>query len=201
MRSPLNSNSADSTIGAAHYKRIDEFVARLTIPLLRRPRAAQPIEDNDMNRILIAFTTGMLLLAGNGFAAETIADIEVVRSIAETERKAIVADNMFFTSEEAEKFWPVYNEYREEARKVGDTRVQVIRNLANEFKTLDDARAEELLREVLDFQADRVKLRKSYVRKFNKVIPPKKTVRFFQIDSKLDAVIDFALATEIPLVN
>jgi hypothetical protein len=54
---------------------------------------------------------------------------------------------------------------------------------------------------VLDFQADRVKLRKSYVKKFNKVIPPKKTVRFFQIDNKLDTIIDFALAKEIPLVN
>jgi hypothetical protein len=114
-----------------------------------------------MNRILIAFTTGMLLLAGNGFAAETIADIEVVRSIAEAERKVIVADNMFLTPAEAEKFWPIYNEYREESRKVGDQRVQVIRDLANEFDTLDDARAEQLLREVLDFQADRVKLRKS----------------------------------------
>jgi hypothetical protein len=180
---------------------IDETAARLTIPLPRRLRAAQPIEDDEMNRILITFAVGMLLLVGNGFAADTIADIEVVRSIAEAERKAIVADNMRITQEEAEKFWPVYNEYREQARKVGDKRVQVIRDLASEFETLDDARAEELLREVLDFQADRVKLRKSYVKKFNKAIPPKKTVRFFQIDSKLDTLIDFALATEIPLVN
>ena len=51
------------------------------------------------------------------------------------------------------------------------------------------------------YQADRVKLRKSYVKKFNKAIPPKKTVRFFQIDNKLDTIIDFALAKEIPLVN
>jgi len=154
-----------------------------------------------MNRILIALTAGTLLLAGVGFAADTTATIEVVRSIAETERKAIVADNMIFTPEEAEKFWPVYNEYREEERRVGDQRVKVIRDLANEFETLDDKRAEELLREVLDFQEDRVKLRKSYMRKFNKAIPPKKTVRFFQIDSKLDTIIDFALAKEIPLVN
>ena len=154
-----------------------------------------------MIRSLVTFTAGMLLLAGNGFAAEMTGSIEVLRSLAETERKATVAENMFFTSEEAEKFWPVYNEYREEARKVGDMRVKVIRDLAAEFETLDDARAEELLRQVLDFQADRVKLRKSYVKKFNKVIPAKKTVRFFQIDSKLDAIIDFALAKEIPLVN
>jgi hypothetical protein len=150
---------------------------------------------------MITFTVGMLLFAGEGFAADTTGDIEVVRSIAEAERKAIVADNMRMTLAEAEKFWPIYNEYREEARKVGDKRVKVIRDLANEFDTLDDDRAEELLREVLDFQADRVKLRKSYVRKFKKAIPAKKTVRFFQIDSKLDTVIDFALAQEVPLVN
>ncbi len=154
-----------------------------------------------MNRIMIAFTAGMLLFAGDGFAAETTGSIEVLRSLAETERTATVVENMFFTPAEAEKFWPVYNEYREQARKVGDIRVKVIRDLAAEFETLDDARAEELLREVLEFQADRVKLRKSYVKKFNKVIPPKKTVRFFQIDSKLDTIIDFALAKEIPLVN
>jgi hypothetical protein len=151
--------------------------------------------------MMITFTVGMLLFAGEGFAADTTGDIEVVRSIAEAERKAIVADNMRMTLAEAEKFWPIYNEYREEARKVGDKRVKVIRDLANEFDTLDDDRAEELLREVLDFQADRVKLRKSYVRKFKKAIPAKKTVRFFQIDSKLDTVIDFALAQEVPLVN
>jgi len=154
-----------------------------------------------MNRMMITFTVGMLLFAGEGFAADTTGDIEVVRSIAEAERKAIVADNMHMTLAEAEKFWPIYNEYREEARKVGDKRVKVIRDLANEFDTLDDERAEEMLREVLDFQADRVKLRKSYVRKFKKAIPAKKTVRFFQIDSKLDTVIDFALAQEVPLVN
>ena len=154
-----------------------------------------------MNRILIAFTAGMLLLAGDGFAGEATGSIEVLRSLAETERTAIVADNMFFTSEEATAFWPVYNEYREEARKVGDIRVKVIRDLAAEFDTLEDDRAEEMLREVLDFQADRVKLRKSYVKKFNKVIPVKKTVRFFQINTKLDTIIDFALAKEIPLVN
>ena len=181
--------------------RIDYPAARLTIQLPCLLRVAQPKEDDDMNRILIALTAGMLFLAGTGVAAETTGSIEVLRSLAETERKATVAENMFFTPEEAEKFWPVYNEYREEARKVGDVRVKVIRDLAAEFATLDDARAEEMLREVLDFQADRVKLRKSYVKKFNKVIPAKKTVRFFQIDSKLDAIIDFALAKEIPLVN
>jgi hypothetical protein len=154
-----------------------------------------------MKRILIAFTAGMLLLTGAGVAAEVTSSIEVLRSLAETERKATVAANMPFTPEEAEKFWPVYNEYRDEARKIGDVRVKVIRELANEFETLDDERAEEMLREVLDFQAERIMLRKSYVKKFNKVIPPKKTVRFFQIDSKLDTIIDFALAKEIPLVN
>jgi hypothetical protein len=155
----------------------------------------------DMNRLLIAVTTSLLLFAGEGFAADAAAKIEVARSIAETERKAIVADNMSFTSEETEKFWPVYNEYREEMRKVGDQRVQVIRDLANEFETLDDERAEQLLRESLDFQADRIKLRKAYIKKFNKSIPAKKTVRFFQIDAKLDTIIDFKLSSEIPLVN
>jgi hypothetical protein len=154
-----------------------------------------------MNRLLPALFSALLLLASPGFADDTASTIEVARSMAETERKAIVAGNMSLTEEEAERFWPVYNEYREKMRKVGDMRVEVIRDLAAEFETLDDERAEQLLRETLDFQADRVKLRKSFIKKFNAAIPARKTVRFFQIDNKLDTIIDFKLASEIPLVN
>ena len=155
-----------------------------------------------MKRIAIAASAGLLLLwSGNAFAADTAAAIEVVRSLAETERKAVVATNLSFTPEEAEAFWPVYNEYREEMRKVGDARVKIIRDLAESFETLDNAGAEQLTKAWLEYQDERLKVRKSFLKKFNKAVPAKKTLRFVQIDNKIDAIIEFKLAEEIPLVN
>ena len=43
-----------------------------------------------MKRILTALTAGVLLFAGDAFAADATATIEVARSLAETERKARV---------------------------------------------------------------------------------------------------------------
>ena len=155
-----------------------------------------------MRRFAIAACAGLLLLqAGDGFAADTAATIEVVRSLVDTERKAIVAASMSLTPEEAEAFWPVYNEYREEARKVGDARVKIIRDLAESWETLDDEGAEKLLDAFISYQEERTKLRKSFLKKFKKAVPAKKTLRFVQIDNKLDAVIDFRLAEGIPLVD
>ena len=86
-------------------------------------------------------------------------------------------------------------------RKVGDSRVKIIRDLAESFETLDDAGSEKLLKAWLDYQEDRLKVRKSFLKKFNKAVPAKKTLRFVQIDNKLDAIIEFKLAEGIPLIN
>jgi hypothetical protein len=45
-----------------------------------------------------------------------------------------------------------------------------------------------------------IDIRKRYVRKFRKVIPETKLARFYQIENKLDAITNFALARQIPLV-
>ncbi len=155
-----------------------------------------------MRRFTIAACAGLLLLqAGDGLAADTTGTIEVIRSLAETERKAIVATHMFLTPEESEAFWQVYNEYREAARKVGDARVKIIRDLAASWETLDDEGAAQLLDAFIDYQEERTKLRKSFMKDFRKVIPAKKTLRFVQIDDKLDSIIDFRLSESIPLVD
>ena len=155
-----------------------------------------------MRRFTIAACAGLLLLqAGDGLAADTTGTIEVIRSLAETERKAIVATHMFLTPEESEAFWQVYNEYREAARKVGDARVKIIRDLVASWETLDDEGAAQMLDAFIDYQEERTKLRKSFMKDFRKVIPAKKTLRFVQIDDKLDSIIDFRLSESIPLVD
>ena len=44
-------------------------------------------------------------------------------------------------------------------------------------------------------------MKKGYVKKFKKVLPAKKVARYYQVENKLDAIIDVDLAREIPLVG
>ena len=58
-----------------------------------------------------------------------------------------------------------------------------------------------MIDDYLDIEADRIKVRKKYVRELGKVLPPKKLALFVQIENKLDAIVQVDLASEIPLVN
>jgi len=50
-------------------------------------------------------------------------------------------------------------------------------------------------------QSDLLKVRKKYLKKFKKVLPPKTLARFYQIENKLDAVSNVTMAQGIPLVT
>ncbi len=122
------------------------------------------------------------------------------RAMVQVERKRMIELNLGLTMEEANGFWPVYRQYEVEIGKVYDRQIQLIKDYAGEYETLGDERAIELLKEAQDIRREEHKIRKKYVKRFKKVLPPKKVVRYYQIESKLDAIIDFELAAEIPLV-
>ncbi len=50
------------------------------------------------------------------------------------------------------------------------------------------------------YEQVKLRTRNTYVQKFKEILPPKKVVRFFQVENKLDAIINFELVAGIPLV-
>jgi hypothetical protein len=58
-----------------------------------------------------------------------------------------------------------------------------------------------MLQDYIKAKEDHLKVRKSYVKKFEKTLPAKKLVRFYQVENKIDAAIEFEMAKEIPLVE
>jgi len=53
----------------------------------------------------------------------------------------------------------------------------------------------------LSIDSDYQKLRQSYLPKFRGILPDKKVARFYQLESKINAVVEFELARIIPLVQ
>ncbi len=151
---------------------------------------------------LVAAVPVILLGSAAPSRAQSTADeIELVRSIVQTGRKVVVAKNMQLTDAESEAFWPVYNEFETAIRAVNDKRVKILSELARDFDTLSDEQAVDLLQQSFKFQQERVKVRKSFIRKFKKVLSGKRLTRFYQIDGKIDTMIDFDIARTVPLVN
>jgi hypothetical protein len=126
---------------------------------------------------------------------------QAVRAELQAERTKIVAANLTLSETEATKFWPLYNEYRGEQSKLDDRALKMLEDYAANYETLTEDKAKELLERQLSIEDDRSKLRRSYVGKFQKVISPKKVARYYQIERKLDAAVQFEAAATIPLAQ
>jgi hypothetical protein len=130
-------------------------------------------------------------------------DVEMLRRDLRSQKKQIVAANMQLTDAEAQKFWPVYDQYTAEVTKINDSKVAVIKQYADSYNAnnLTDDKALALTKQILDVDKGVVELRQKYIPIFNKVISGQKTALFFQIDRRLVMLIDLQLAAAVPMVG
>jgi hypothetical protein len=128
-------------------------------------------------------------------------DIEMLRADLRAQRKQIVAQNMTLTADEATKFWPIFDQYRQEAIKPNDDRWAVIKEYAENYSTMTDAQAQDYMKRSTALDQQLLSLRMKYVPIFEKVISAKKTALLFQIDRRVDLLINLQLSAVIPMVN
>jgi hypothetical protein len=159
-----------------------------------------------MKTVVHALTLAILALpslAGaqvNPTFADLTAATEEARTIIQSERKLLISQGLALTAEESNAFWPVYDKYMLDMKAAGDLRVKVITDYAANYGNLTDAVAKQLIGDSLRYQEKVLKIRKGYLRKFRKALPEVKLARFYQIENKLDAITNFVLADQIPLV-
>lgn len=150
-----------------------------------------------------AWVLALLPLAGTAQVNPAFADLDAAvgdsRAVIQSERRMLVSQALQLEQAEAAGFWPVYDQYAAELKDIGNLRVKVITDYAAAYPNLSDEAASQLLKDGLKYQERMVKLRKNYLKKFTRELGPAKTARFYQLENKLDAIGNFALAREIPL--
>ena len=166
-------------------------------------------------RIVVAVLTvvGGLLLSGvplfaqsdqsanTGANTSIDTDIRLLREDVRSERQQLVAANLPLTEAEATKFWPIYHQYSAEAWTIGDARVALIKEYVQSYDTMTDAQANEFMNRLTAIDGQFSALLTKYVPIFEKVISPKKTARWYQIERRLDLLIDVQFAEHIPMLD
>jgi hypothetical protein len=128
-------------------------------------------------------------------------DVEMLREDLRAQRKQITAENMNLTADEATKFWPIFDQYRQAAIKINDDRWALIKDYAANYNTMTDAQAQDYIKRSNTIDEQLLALRMKYVPVFEKVISPKKTALWVQIDRRIDLLINLQLSSVIPMVN
>jgi len=153
-----------------------------------------------MKKLFFACT---LLFACTAFAQDSMDQwIKMLKEDLKAQKKDIVTQEMkTFTPEEAKRFWPIYDAYNTELEKFVDARLAVMKAYIDDYDTLTDAQATELLNRRFNIQKQRNALDDKYRKQFETALSPKRLVRFYQIEHQLQLLIELQATSSLPLAK
>ena len=131
----------------------------------------------------------------------TDADIQLLRSDIQADKNELITHVMQFTDAESTAFWPIYRDYARDQHKIGDDRLQLIKDYAAHYDTMDDASAKNMTQRFLNIEGKFANLRQEYWPKFEKALGAKRAAKFYQVDNRLTLLVNLQLASEIPMVR
>jgi len=142
-----------------------------------------------------------IALAASVAAAQTVADaLAASRQSIETQKRVIVSGSLPLTDDEARAFWPLFDAYEAELHDLHSRADRLVAGYVAAYASLTDAQARAMLDEMVSVEEARLRLRQKWIGRMAKALPPRKLARFFQLDNKLEAVVQADLARQIPLV-
>ncbi len=94
---------------------------------------------------------------------------------------AFITQKLNLTTEEAQKFWPVYDQYHADLnalKKQRDDNKETVKK-AGGIDNMNDADVQKIIANETDIESRELELRKSYILKFEQVIPARKVAKFY----------------------
>lgn len=114
-------------------------------------------------------------LSYQGFGQEKI-DRKMLKDKVKAQKVAYITDQLELTETEAQKFWPIYNNYQSEIESLRHS-MDVKFN-----KNMNDKEAEDLLFSMLEGRSKEIDIQKSYIQKMKAAISVKKIAMLFRAE-------------------
>ena len=154
------------------------------------------------NSALLVVTFAVLAFCPLGRAQDhepTIdSTIAVVRANMQADRTVLITTGMNFNDKDGAAFWPIYKQYEFERSTLDDGRVAVIKEYTQKYPTLTDAEAKAMAETMLECDSRLAALKMKYFKKFNKVLPALTVAKFFQLERRVDLMMDMQVESSLP---
>lgn len=126
--------------------------------------------------------------------------VGLLRKDIRSQKKQIIAANMGLSDAEAEKFWPVYDQYAAELSRIYDAKLALLNDYGENYTSMTGEQAESYVRKRAEVEQSIMQLRLKYMPAFRKVLSGRETALFYQLDWRLGLAIDVELV-QVPLIN
>ncbi len=122
-----------------------------------------------------------LILITFSFAfAQGNKDKKVIREKIKARKIGFITERLSLTSEEAQYFWPLYNEYHEEVMAIKKANKRPNTSIAE----MTDAEIEELINARLETEANLLSMKRDYIDRLKTIIPIKKVAQLHTVERK-----------------
>ena len=126
--------------------------------------------------------------------------VELMRSDLRNGKTELLTEALKLSDADGAKFWPIQREYETELAKVGDERIQLLKDYAANYDSLTAEMAKSLMDRAFKIESSRLAVLKKYTDKVTKAVSPSVAARFAQVEALVNSLIDLKLRAETPLV-
>ena len=148
----------------------------------------------------VLFAALALLVLPAAAAAEDLTKyVELLRSDLRTSKTELLTEALSLTADQGTKFWPIQREYETELAKIGDSRLQLLKDYAASYNTLTPENAKALVDRSFKLESSRMNLLKKYTGKVSKEVSPMVAARFAQTEAFVNSLVDLKIRAETPL--
>jgi hypothetical protein len=151
-----------------------------------------------MRNICLMLALTALMIVPQDSSAQQESYLEVLRSDVRAERVALITEQMTLTEEQAEIFWPIYRDMEYELNKLTDRRIALIKEYAENYESMTDEKAKEIMKESFDIRDKYLGIEKKYYKKFSKALDPITAAKFIQVNNELKLMIDIQISSGLP---
>ena len=97
---------------------------------------------------------------------------------------AFFTKRLNLTSQEAERFWPVYNEYQDKKNGIQQQRILLARNSNQNSVNMNDKELTDAGDKLISLQMEEADLALEFHKKFKEILSPVKVLRLYQAENQ-----------------
>jgi hypothetical protein len=157
------------------------------------------MSGNTMTRSVA--TAFALLVAAGAARAQGNPYLEALRTQVAAQKTEIMHEAMMLTEEQADVFWPIYNEFVAELSGVSELRYEMAQRYFDNQMSMTPQIADEIIKGFFAYEAKRAELLHTYFGKVSAALDAVVAARFIQAERHIQMLIDIQIANEVPLIG
>jgi hypothetical protein len=143
----------------------------------------------------------IILTAGSLCSLYAQDDIQKIQEAWGMDKKELMRIGMELSGADSVKFWPVYDQYETERRKIGRDRIMILNDYGDNYLKMTNAKADELISRIFKNEEALNKLQQQYYNRFKTTLNAIQAAKFLQIESYLNSTLKSWLQGGLPVIG